>query len=145
MYSIGQSFAVTGKNYKGFAFDSSVLVLKSISEQKSRYNLTSLDVEKVESILCKNLKVVNGRRVNQVSSGCPVIHKRLKKYYRQYVGFINKQGDVVVWVNLFWDKGLTDRAKDEIVYVNDGCSYYWNIEVNITTGELQNLEVNGTG
>lgn len=145
VYTIGQSFAVKGKSYRGFVFDSSVFIFKSIDGQKNRYNLTNADVEKVENILCEKLTEINRKRVNQVASGCPVIHKRLKKYYRQYVGFLNQEGDIVVWVNLFWDKELIERATEEIIEVNDGCSYYWNIEVNITTSELKNLIVNGSG
>jgi hypothetical protein len=36
------------------------------------------------------------------------------------------------------------RASKELIIVNDGCSYFWNIEVNIDTETVSNLMVNGS-
>ena len=46
---------------------------------------------------------------------------------------------------MFWNRDFKDRAKYELINVNDGCSYYWNVEVNISTKTLSNLQVNGKG
>jgi hypothetical protein len=102
------------------------------------------DVEKAEELLKEKLEKINAGRINQVGD-CPVIDKKLKKYCRQYVGFINDRGQKVIWINLFWNKELDKQAAKEIINVQDGCSYYWNIEINIDTGGLYNLHVNGNG
>lgn len=142
--SFAQSTYIKGKGYRGIIFDTSVFVLKSIKDQKDRHLLTKSDVEKAEQLLKNNLQALNQKKINQ-TAGCPIIHKKLKKFYRQYLGFINQKGEVIVWINCFWDKELIERARSEIIQVNDGCSYFWNIEVNITTCQLQDLEINGRG
>jgi hypothetical protein len=82
--------------------------------------------------------------LNQVD-GCPVIHKKLTKYKRQYVGIINQNGDMVVWVNFIWakDKDSIKKLGDEIIIILDGCSYYWNVKVNLSSENLFDLSING--
>jgi hypothetical protein len=74
-----------------------------------------------------------------------VIDRKLKKYCRQYVGFVNSKGERVIWINLFWNKDLIDDAAKDIIRVNDGCSYYWNVGVNIDRKLICDLQVNGNG
>jgi hypothetical protein len=140
----GQPMYCKGKGYEGYIFDSGHLVFKSIEHQQSRYTPTAMDIEKAEKLLKEKLKKVNTSRINQLD-GCPVIDQKLKKYCRQYVGFIDDKGQKVIWINLFWNKQLKKQAAKEIVNVQDGCSYYWSIEINIDTGDLYNLYVNGNG
>lgn len=140
----GQPMYCKGKGYQGYIFDSAHLVFKSIENQKSRYTPTVTDIEKAEKLLKEKLEKINTNRINQ-PDGCPVIDKKLKKYCRQYVGFIDGKGQKVIWINLFWNKELEKQAAKEIVNVQDGCSYYWNIEINIDSGDLYNLYVNGNG
>ena len=84
-----------------------------------------------------------GRNINQ-SKGCSNINRKRGKYCRHF-GFINTKGEKLIWINLFWNKDLRDKAKYDLISVNDGCSYYWNVEVNITTKTLSNLQINGNG
>lgn len=133
-----------GKGYKGYVFDTSYLVLKSIKEQQSKAVLSCDEIKIAENILKKNLAALNANKINQ-TKGCPNISKKLCKYRRQYFGFINSKGEKVIWINMFWNKELNEKAKYELISVNDGCSYYWDIEVNITTNSLSNLQVNGEG
>jgi hypothetical protein len=133
-----------GKKYKGYVFDTSYLVLRSIQEQQSKVNLSCDEIKIAEEILKKELTSLNRNKVNQ-STGCPNISKKLCKYRRQYFGFININGEKIIWINMFWERDLNDRAKYELINVNDGCSYYWNIEVNINTKTLSHLQINGNG
>ncbi|RFM27670.1 hypothetical protein DXN05_13245 [Deminuibacter soli] len=133
-----------GKGYRGYVFDTSYLVLKSIKEQHSRAVLSCDEIKVAEGILKNNLASLNANKVNQ-TDGCPNISKKLCKYRRQYFGFINSKGEKVVWINMFWNKEFNDSSKHQLVSVSDGCSYYWNIEVNITTNTLSNLQINGKG
>ena len=133
-----------GKGYKGYMFDTSYLVLKSIKEQQRKTMLSCDEIKIAEGILKKNLVDLNASKINQ-TEGCPNIIKKLCKYRRQYFGFINTKGEKIIWINFFWNKEFNDKAKYELIGVNDGCSYYWNIEVNITTNSLSNLQVNGKG
>lgn len=133
-----------GRRYRGIVFDTSYNVLKSIDNQAGRVVLTCSDIAIVESILKKKLKEINIKRENQ-NQGCPNIRKKLSRYTRQYFGFENQKGEKIVWVNLFWDRNLSEPARSELIMVNDGCSYYWNIEVNLSLETLSNLQVNGKG
>jgi hypothetical protein len=132
------------RHHKGFVFDSSIFVMKSIIDERSRYTPSAKEIEKAEKLLREKLHSFNAKRINQ-GSGCPIIHKKLKKYFRQYIGYVNRNGEHVIWINFFWNKDLVDRAMFDIITINDGCSYYWDIEVNITKDELINLDINGRG
>lgn len=101
----------------------------------------------------EQIQKVNNSRVNQFGKK-QYIDKNLNKYFRQYIGFINKQGDSVVHINFYWDRfTIFDRIKgywdDRLKYTSDysmtldGGSRYWNINVNLTDKQLYGLFVNG--
>ncbi|MBE8719146.1 hypothetical protein, partial [Sphingobacterium pedocola] len=83
----------------------------------------------------------------------------LNKYKRRYFGYIDANGDKIIFVNCLWEKkavrDFTDKifhkASDDTTWktdkkiVLDGCSYYWNIKVNLTSKALFDLYVNGLG
>lgn len=136
---------VKGKGYEGYIFDETHFVMVSVQQQKSRYTPTKDDVAAAEKLLKEKLPSINKGRVNQIRS-CPVIDKKLKRYKRQYVGFINDKGEKILWINLIWVKRVTEsELSKDIVSVQDGCSYYWNVKINVTTGEVFDLRVNGRG
>lgn len=142
--SLGQSTRqISAETYKGYIFDSGYFVFKSIHHQKMRYTPSNIDIAKAERILKQYIKNVNRSKGNQ-SGDCPRIDLYLKRYTRQYVGFINKKGEKIIWINFFWNKDLEKKAKNGIISVDDGCSYYWNIEVNINKQTLYNLSINGS-
>ena len=132
------------KFYRGYVFDTSYLILKSIKQQQSRAVLSCDEINIAEHILKNNLAELNVNKINQ-THGCPNIRKKLCKYRRQYFGFINSKGEKIIWINMFWTKEFNDESKYDLIRVFDGCSYYWNIEVNITTKSLGNLQINGIG
>ena len=141
---MSQVLPYKSKYGEGYIFDSSFQVFKSINDENRRCTPSETEVNLAELILKQQLKSLNKNKVNQFNN-CPVINKRLHKYFRQYVGFINNSGEKVIWINFFWNKNLIKQAKENIIEVNDGCSYYWNIEVNIDKGMASHLKVNGAG
>ena len=87
------------------------------------------------------LKQINYQKSDQFG---PIIHENLPKYRRQYVGNINKKGQKIIWINFLWTKENDEsRLAKDVLYVDDGGSYYWNIKVNIVTEELTDLMING--
>ncbi|TPE44182.1 hypothetical protein [Pontibacter mangrovi] len=111
------------------------------------------DIELAEKILRAQIKDLNKNRVNQMGS-CPVIHSNLYSYFRQYVGVKNDKGERVIHINFYWDKyGMFDRIRgsndsrlsydSHYTMVFDGCSYYWQVNVNLDQQELSNLMING--
>ena len=109
-----------------------------------RFTPTREDINEAESVLRDQLVKINSEKINQSSS--PVIDENLPMYLRQYFGYIDKEGNRILFINGFWKKD--DLKKDwlyERISVLDGGSYYWNIKFNLKTGKLFDLRVNGYG
>lgn len=110
--------------------------------QGKRFTPTKEEIIKAENALKSKLKEVNRNFENQYNS--PIIHRNLKKYKRQYFGFINNKGEKVLYINSLWKKNEKEtKWLQQIIMVSDGGSYYWNIEYNLDNDELMNLSVNG--
>jgi len=136
---------VSGKGFKGYIFDQEKDLMISFRDQKERFTPDKNEILYIEELLNKNLKKINSSRVNQ-GRGCPVLHKKLRKFMRQYVGYETNDGAKVIWINLVWaEESLEKRLSKEIILVQDGCSHYWSIKVNLDTSELFDLKVNGSG
>ena len=122
----------------------------------TKFSPTLEDISLAENILKSNIKTTNTDRLNQ-GQGCPVIHKNLNKYRRQYVGYIDTNGDKVIHVNFEWNrysifdnirgfyKSESDSWKKEWNVVFDGCSYYWEVKINLDNEKLFDLSLNGLG
>ncbi|MCW1146805.1 hypothetical protein [Flavobacterium lacisediminis] len=112
--------------------------------QQNRFTPTKEEIIKAENALKFKLKFLNNPLINQSRS--PIIHKNLKKYKRQYFGYINNKGEKILYINSLWSKSIKEHHwhwLNEIIWISDGGSYYWNIEYNLETKELENLKVNG--
>ena len=143
-FSPQPSCLVKGKGFRGYLFDKDHFVLMSIENQQARYTPEEQDVLLAERIIKDGLAVVNSPMDNQ-GGGCPVIHKNLKKYIRQYVGFVNEAGEKVIWINFIWKSNADEkRLANDIESALDGCSHYWNIKVNIGKSTLYELNINGS-
>jgi len=136
---------IKGKCYEGYVFSAEYSGFIPIENFNARFTPTKDEVNQAEEIIKEQLKELNKDLLNQTSK-CPVIHKKLSKYKRQYVGIITTQGEKIVWVNFVWEKDISvlQKWKDEIIIVLDGCSYYWNVKVNLDKEKLFDLSVNGS-
>lgn len=139
------SCLIKGKGFKGYVFDKEHFVLMTIDNQSKRYTPDKQAVLLAEHLIKDRLESINTSLENQ-GGGCPVIHKNLKKYVRQYVGFITRDGERVIWVNFIWESSINDekRLSKDIETPLDGCSHYWNIKVNLDREELFDLNINGS-
>ena len=121
---------------------------------ENRFTPTLEEILKSEQILKDKLKETNKTRINQFDN-CPRIDKKLNSYRRQYFGYIDTDGDKIIYTTFNWDrysifdklkgysKDKSEKWKTTKEIINDGCSYHWEIKINITTKELFDLEVNG--
>lgn len=103
------------------------------------------EIELAEKVLALQLKELNFDRHNQYDT--PVIDKNLKRYKRQYFGYIDANGNKILYINCFWrnEKEESLLWLKEQVKVLDGGSYFWNVKFNISKNELFDLYVNGNG
>jgi hypothetical protein len=150
------NLAVTTTMYRGTIFTKEYPSTKTFLavDSSQRFTPTKADIQQAEKVMRMRIKAVNKLRPNQYE-GSPVIHQNLNCYYRQYVGIITPAGERVVHVNLYWDKyskrnkvkGMQDNRlafEDEYALKYDGGSYYWKVNVNLTTTQLTDFHVNGT-
>jgi hypothetical protein len=136
------STPIEGKGFKGYIFDKNHFVLMTIDAQKERYTPSANDIFEAEAILKSQIKLLNVNLINQTNC-CPIIHKKLRKYTRQYVGFKNTQNQRIIWVNLLWEKNIPEeKFSTGIIEGPGGCSYFWNVTVNLDTKLLYDLSVN---
>ena len=121
---------------------------------EKRFTPTIAEIEELETQLRKNIKEINKNKPNQGKDYGPVIHRNLNKYVRQYIGFIDEDGQKVIHVNFiwnhysFWDRirGFTkpdDRWKTEWQMTFDGGSRYWNIKYLVDEDRFIHFRVNG--
>ncbi|MDE3254991.1 MAG: hypothetical protein KGN97_03350 [Bacteroidota bacterium] len=117
-------------------------------------DLTTDDFFKIETILKKCIDEYNleqEKQFKEVNDKHPEsnLYKKnffigLTGYKRQYMASINSKGEKEVWINCFcreWDK----LSRTSPVMVKDGGSCYFNLKVNLTTGQYYELLVNGDG
>lgn len=141
---------VKGNNFEGVIFNQDYqMPYFENPPAERRFTPTIKDIESVERILREDLKNINIRK-NQG----PSLHKKLRKYQRQYIGFISEEDDRIVFVNCNWQKYNVLRRlrgfeppgngwKTGFQIFFDGGSYHWNIKVNLDKKELIDLNVNG--
>lgn len=136
---------IKGKDFSGYIFNAEHFVLLSIDNQNKRFTPTEADVIQTEKLIKNQINCLNKELLNQ-SDGCPKIHKNLKKYIRQYVGYIDSDGNKIIWVNFIWKNEVSnEKLKEDFIQVFDGCSHYWNLKVNLQENKIYDLKINGNG
>lgn len=135
------STKIIGNHYKGYIFPKEAELLIPFPDLISRFTPTKNEIILAESIIRDS--IVNENRIlrNQ-GKGFPIIHKKLNKYKRQYFGYINSDGDKIIWVNCIWFKKISNKISEEVIIIMDGGSYFWNIKVNLSKKKLFALAVN---
>jgi hypothetical protein len=147
-----QNIYIKTNNYEGVIFSKEYVGM--LNGFKDKYTPSLGDIDSIEIILRQGIKMINKNKINQVDN-CPIIHRNLNNYYRQYFGYIDSNGDKVIFINCLWSKiGFIDKINKEPIdttwryeekIVMDGCSYYWSIKVNLTKKLLFDFGVNGLG
>lgn len=117
-----------------------------IGDSCTFWNPTTADLNLIDSILYETIKVLvkheNMLRLNADS---------INNYYRQYICYVQPNGEKYVYVNALCDKKtkliinnevLHDLYKD-FVQVKDGWDCYWNAKINLSKKTTLDFNVNG--
>ena len=73
-----------------------------------------------------------------------LIKKTLTKYVRQYVGYLTEDGTKIIHIYLNKaDVIENNNLTEDVVLVYDGGSNHWHVKVNISTGEIFDIQVGG--
>jgi hypothetical protein len=141
---------VKGDSFEGVVF-SKDFVFPFMQEQaaEKRFTPSQEDIEDAEKLLAKKIQSVNSLQVNQGGVCGPIIHENLKRFVRQYYGYINEKGDKVVYISCLLKSNYADSAKQTpnwlkgVVVVLNGGSNYWQVQANLNKSSLFGLAVNG--
>ncbi|MEO9872150.1 hypothetical protein [Ekhidna sp.] len=142
----GQSAeVVSGKKYRGAIFNSEYAMPPwTFTIKEKRFTPTSEEIDKIEVKLKLEINDLNSDGLNQGKGYGPAIHKNLRKYVRQYLGFINEKGERVILINCLWLKSsFADGWKEEWINVSDGGSQYWQVKYNLDQEQFYDFGVNG--
>ncbi len=142
-----------------YKIDTSVVAILSfdttqywVFKDSKATNLTNDDLQKIETILHKCINDYNPdqeRQFKEINDKHPdyKLDKKnfiinLTRYKRQYVAILNSKGEKEVWVNCFCGAG-NQNWKKNLIFVEDGGNCYFNLKINLTTGQYYELMVNG--
>ena len=141
------SIYVKTEDYEGVIFG--INCPENVIDDKAyRWNPTEEDIAKAEKLIKKYIvRSVEKKHYLPNQSRTPIVHQNLDKYYRQYLGCIDKRGRKILYVNCFWkDKeNKFPGWKRKLIGVCDGGSYYWDIKVNLKKKKCFDYSVNGCG
>ncbi|SFU68953.1 hypothetical protein SAMN05216480_11388 [Pustulibacterium marinum] len=126
-----------------------LLLSKKITQKLKVWKPSSEDLEIVKEVLAN--AVIDGE-FDFLKE--PKLESIFNYYYRQYIPFIDEDGDRMIEVNAFCDsiykeelKRNPDREplnwKEHYVMFLDGGSCFWNIIINIDKKTYANMQVNG--
>jgi len=147
------STVIEYEKFQGVIFSDKALCFLCLQD-KERFTPILNDIENAERILTQKIKNANKDLINQ-GNGCPIINRNLKNYRRQYFGYIDNNGDKIIYTTFVWDrytlwdklrgyyKDESENWKTEKEMVLDGCSYNWEIKINLNKSELFEFDVNG--
>jgi hypothetical protein len=132
--------STTAFHYKTDKYDCAIFFKKFTDAYNggNHFSPTRDDIDKAERVLEQKLLLVD------TSKQVTFIYKNLKKYQRQYFGYINKEGHKVLYINLLWteDKSQMKDWLSRVVEVDGGGAYYWKIKYDMNTDGLYDLQVN---
>jgi hypothetical protein len=73
------------------------------------------------------------------------IFSKYNGYYKQYIGYINDEGEKIILINFVSKKFIKKDNYNltEPIVVLDGGNNFWRVEVNLNTKRLLSVHING--
>lgn len=129
------------KSYEGYIFNKEHCIW-GFQPEPTRYTPTLDNIAQAEMILRDSIESNYVKSKQKVYRKPPINKKTLKKYVRQYIGFLSEDGDVII--QIYFNRGhvINEMSKD-IIVVLDGGFNHWSIKINLSTKELFDMYVNG--
>lgn len=120
-------------SFKGYIFPKEH-VIHGMFPQENGYTLNRQQVVQAEKIMQEHM--------DEVWKVCPSVN--LRTYKRQYLGRIDKNGDIIVSIDLIEKSFVDDKelAEDLVMIYDGGCGII-NVSVNLTKGTIIHISHNG--
>jgi hypothetical protein len=139
----GFSIHIIGDDFEGVIFKKEYEPYPSDTPKTTSFTPTIDDIELAEKFLHQNLDTLKDGDGQSV-----IIHTTLRKYIRQYFGFINTKGEKIIFVNAFYDVRIYRNKKEwqkGSVNVWDGGNRFWQIKINLDKFQFFDFYVHGQG
>ena len=148
-----ESYYIKGKDYYGFVFSGEhsicgfppEIIIGNVPIGSHRCTLTEENIIQAETILRNNINTEYVKSCQFLWKKPPINKRTLKKYYRQYIGYLTPNNEEIVRIYLIIKDFVPDikRLSDDLIEVYDGGYCYWRISVNLQTQLVFDMEVNG--
>jgi len=137
-------------DYEGVIFGPKCLKRLLIKDgdtiDEPRWIPTMQDIENAEKLIRNYVTKKSKHHLVNQGNGCPIIYQNFDKYVRQYYGTYNKKGQKILEVNFLWrEYAYETEWKCVRLMIFDGCSFYWDISVNMNKKKCFDYWVNGIG
>lgn len=110
------------------------------SDNLYRFTPTIEEIKKAEAIIISNRTLISSQPNAQSGKN---IFRNYKKYFRQYVGIINNEGEKLILINFVHKSyGINNSNKKELITVLDGGNSYWQAIVNVNQETLIYIQIN---
>lgn len=109
-----------------------------------RFTPTMSDIARADSIILANKEKI--KEFPGYYSGMKRgIFRNYRKYIRQYVGFIDKNGSRIILINYVGNKQIIKEVKNknDLIIVLDGGNRFWQAVVNLDEKLLIDVAING--
>jgi hypothetical protein len=129
--------------YEGVILNGDKMLTSKEKKKRKTFTPSIEEIKRLESQFDYKLRILEDSKHNKVFKDSDFILENLSKYKRQYFGLINKKGEKIILVNLFYNKNVFPDWLEKEVFVFDGGHYFWNIQYNLSTKKLFNIMING--
>jgi len=130
---------IKGTGFEGSIFDANYPAFYSKEPNVKLYSPTANDIVLAETIL---RQIVDTARYYGHEY---FIRKNLKKYIRQYFGYITATDEKVIYINALWKNNKDRQWLTAHIIVDDGGDYYWQIKINLSSHKCLKFAINGEG
>lgn len=145
----GNAQFVAVEHYTTKLFDCAIFPETSPAEiEGKRFSPTHDDVDKAEKALMEDLKSIKASKGAKDAQN--EIVTNLPKYKLQIFGYIDKNGDKMLFVNCFRndkdeDKELANSWLKELIWVEGGGVYFWTVKYNLAKNALTEFKISDNG
>lgn len=135
------AYLIRNKNSIGEVFKE-IFDSNEIDKSFERFTPTIEEINVAEIILNKDFL----KKIKSKVDG-KFIRKNLNDYKRQYLGYIDSNGDKIIFISFFLDKNIKKQDdqswKEDYRIMFDGGASFWVAEINLKKNKVKNIFVNG--